>query len=93
MTQKKAKFLINFGKIFITILFVIFFVVIVIQSIKINNLKSKKNNLETSLENKLVLKQNLENRINEIESNFDDYSEEELRKDNYKKENEDFFVS
>lgn len=91
MTQKKAKFLIKFGKIFITILFVIFFVVIIFQSVKINNLKSKKNNLELELENKLVLKNNLEDKIDEIESNFEDYSEEELRKDNYKKENEDFF--
>jgi len=92
MTQKKAKLLINIGKYFLIALFVAFFVVIVIQSVQINTLKNKQTNLLAEYNNKVVYNTNLEEQIENIESNFNEYSEEELRKDNYKKENENLFT-
>ena len=93
MTQNKAKILIKIGKYFVIALFVMFFVIIIIQSVQLNNLKSKQTNLQTELENKVVINSNLQNEISNIENNFNEYSEEELRKDNYKKENEDLFTA
>lgn len=91
MTQNKAKRLIKIGKYFLIVLFVVFATIILIQSININNLKDKKYNLETELNNKVVQTNNIENKIEDIENNFNEYSENKLREDGYKKENEDFF--
>lgn len=93
MTQNKAKLLIKIGKYFVIALFVMFFVIIIIQSVQLNQLKSKQNNLQTELESKTVINNNLQNEISNIENNFNEYSEEELRKDNYKKDNEDLFTA
>lgn len=91
MTQNKARKLIKIGKYFLIALFAMFFILIVIQNVQINNLKSKKSNLETNLNNKILYNENLESEIENIENNFNSFSEEELRKDGYKKENEDLF--
>jgi len=91
MTQNKAKNLIKIGKYILVALFIMFFVIIIVQSIQLNTLKSKKLNLETDLNSKIIINSEIENKIENIENDFDNYSEEELRKDNYKKENEDLF--
>ena len=88
MTEKQARILIKIGKYFVITLFVIFFVIIVFQSVKISTLTSKKQGLENTLNKKQELNQKYENQIEYIENNFNKFSEEELRKDNYIKENE-----
>lgn len=88
MTQQQAKKLIKIGKYLLIAVFVIFFVIIVVQSININNLKATKSNLKTELNNKITLNESFNNQINNINKDFDKYSEEELRKDNYIKEDE-----
>ena len=93
MTQEKAKLLIKISKYIVISLLAIFFVIIIIQSVKINNLSSKKNVLTSEYETKQVQKSLIEDEIEYINNNKDAFSEEELRKDNYKKDNETFVKS
>lgn len=93
MTQEKAKLLIKISKYIVISLLAIFFVIIIIQSVKINNLSSKKNVLTSEYETKQVQKSLIEDEIEYINNNKDAFSEEELRKDNYKKDNEIFVKS
>ena len=88
MTEKQARILIKIGKYFVITFYFIFFVIIVFQSVKISTLTSKKQGLENTLNQKQELNQKYENQIEYIENNFNKFSEEELRKDNYIKENE-----
>lgn len=89
MTGERAKKLLKIGKWFVAIIFVMFFVIIVIQSVKINNLSSKKDSLNSILETRQEQNSKLNNEIDFIENNKDFYAEEELRKDNYKKSDEE----
>lgn len=93
MTQEKAKKLLKIGKYFIIALLAMFFVIIIIQSVKINNLSNQKNSLQAEFETKLNEENSLNQEINTIESDKDKYWEEELRKDNYKKNNETIVVA
>lgn len=93
MTQEKAKLLIKISKYIVISLLAIFFVIIIIQSVKINNLSSKKNVLYSEYQTKQVQKSLIEDEIEYINNNKDAFSEEELRKDNYKKDNETFVKS
>ena len=88
MSQTTVKKLIKIGKIFLISIFIMFFIIILIQSINITNLKNKKSNLEIELNNKIVLNENINKNIENINNDFDKFSEEELRKDNYKKQDE-----
>ena len=88
MTQQKAKKIIKIGKFVLIAVFAIFFVIILVQSIQLNTLTAKKQNLENDLNNKVTTSSQIEQEIEKIEINFDSYSEEELRKLGYKKENE-----
>ena len=88
MTQEKAKLLIKIGKYFIICIFAIFFAIIIIQSAKINNLTNQKKLLSNEYETKQNQNSLIDSEINYIQNNKDKYSEEELRKDNYKKNNE-----
>lgn len=93
MTQEKAKKLLKIGKYFVIALLAMFFVIIIIQSVKINNLSNQKNSLQAEFETKLNEENSLNQEINTIESDKDKYWEEELRKDNYKKNNETIVVA
>ncbi len=88
MTQEKAKILIKIGKYFLICILAIFFVIIIVQSAKINSLTNKRNILNNDLQTKQVESSLVENKIEQIKNNKDKFSEEELRKDNYKKNNE-----
>lgn len=88
MTQEKAKLLIRIGKYFVICILAIFFVIIIIQSVKINNLTNQKNSLSYEYETKQNQSSLIDSEIDFIKNNKDKYSEEELRKDNYKKNNE-----
>lgn len=92
MTKQKARTLIKIGKILIIMVFIMFFAIIVFQSIKINNLKSQENLLSNEVIQKQKLNSEINDKIDSITSNFDSYSEEELRKDNYKKQNETLYT-
>lgn len=91
MTQERANKLIKIAKYILIFVFAVFFVIITIQSINISSLKSKKNSLENSLAYKETINTQYNNEINNIEENFDNFSEEELRKEDYIKPGEDFF--
>ncbi|MGN1208112.1 MAG: hypothetical protein ACI4TI_01445 [Christensenellales bacterium] len=93
MTQERAKKLLKIGKYFVIALLAMFFVIIIIQSVKINNLSNQKNSLQAEFETKLNEENSLNQEINTIESDKDKYWEEELRKDNYKKNNETIVVA
>ena len=88
MTQEKAKILIKIGKYFLICILAIFFVIIIVQSAKINSLTNKRNIINNDLQSKQVESSLIENKIEQIKNNKDKFSEEELRKDNYKKNNE-----
>ena len=88
MTQEKAKLLIRIGKYFVICILAIFFVIIIVQSAKINNLTNQKNLLSNEYETKQNQSSLIDSEIDFIKNNKDKYSEEELRKDNYKKNNE-----
>lgn len=88
MTQEKAKMLIKIGKYFLICILAIFFVIIIVQSVKINSLTNKRNIINNDLQTKQVESSLVENKIEQIKNNKDKFSEEELRKDNYKKNNE-----
>lgn len=88
MTQEKAKILIKIGKYFLICILAIFFVIIIVQSVKINSLTNKRNIINNDLQTKQVESSLVENKIEQIKNNKDKFSEEELRKDNYKKNNE-----
>jgi len=63
-------------------------VIIIVQSAKINNLTNQKNLLSNEYETKQNQSSLIDSEIDFIKNNKDKYSEEELRKDNYKKNNE-----
>lgn len=90
MTAKNAKRLVKIGKYVLVVVLLTFFVIICIQSIKLNSLKQKQSTLSQSLAEKQEQYQEYVEKENYIRENFDDYSEEELRKDNYVKEDETF---
>ena len=93
MTNEKAKKLLKIGKWVVAIILAIFFVIIIVQSVQINSLTNRKDSLTNSLETKQELNSNLESEIDFIEKNKDSYSESELRKDNYKKNDEEMIKS
>lgn len=88
MTQNQARKLIKIGKILLIALFAIFFVILSIQGVKINKLKDKQTSLQNELNNKTTINTTINSQIEEIENNFDIFSEEELRKEGFVKENE-----
>ncbi len=88
MTEKQARILLKIGKYLVITILAIFFVVIILQSIKISSLTNKQNKLQNQYNQKVDLNSDFNNQIDYIENNFDKFSEEELRKDNYKKDNE-----
>lgn len=90
MTVKNAKRLVKIGKYVLVVVLLTFFVIICIQSIKLNMLKQKQTTLSQSLAEKQEQYQEYVEKENYIKENFDDYSEEELKKDNYVKEDETF---
>lgn len=93
MTNEKAKKLLKIGKWVVAIILAIFFVIIIVQSVQINSLTNRKDSLTNSLETKQEQNSNLESEIDFIEKNKDSYSESELRKDNYKKNDEEMIKS
>ena len=88
MTEKQARILLKIGKYLVITILAIFFVVIILQSIKISSLTNKQNKLQNQYNQKVDLNSDFNNQIDYIENNFDKFSEEELRKDDYKKDNE-----
>lgn len=88
MTEKQARILLKIGKYLVITILAIFFVVIILQSIKISSLTNKQNKLQNEYNQKVDLNSDFNNQIDYIENNFDKFSEEELRKDDYKKDNE-----
>lgn len=88
MTEKNAKNLIKIAKFLVIALFIMFFVIILIQSINISTLKSKQNYLQNQLTEKQTIYNEYNSEINYIENNKDKYSEEELRKQDYIKQDE-----
>lgn len=88
MTEKQARILLKIGKYLVITILAIFFVVIIFQSIKISSLTNKQNKLQNEYNQKVDLNSDFNNQIDYIENNFDKFSEEELRKDDYKKDNE-----
>jgi len=90
VTENQAKRLIKIGKILVIFIFAVFLLIITIQSVKISNLNSKYETLTKEYNEKQNLNDYYNNEISNIENNFNKYSEEELRKDNFIKENETF---
>ena len=88
MTEKQARILLKIGKYLVITILAIFFVVIIFQSIKISSLTNKQNKLQNEYNQKVDLNSDFNNQIDYIENNFDKFSEEKLRKDDYKKDNE-----
>ena len=88
MTEKQARILIKIVKYFVVTLFVMFFVIIMVQSIKISSLSKTQQTLQTEYNQKQTLNESYEKEIGYIEDNFNRYSEEELRKEDYIKDNE-----
>lgn len=88
MTEKQARILLKIGKYLVITILAIFFVVIILQSFKISSLTNKQNKLQNEYNQKVDLNSDYNNQIDYIENNFDKFSEEELRKDDYKKDNE-----
>ena len=88
MTEKQARILIKIVKYFVITLFVMFFVIIMVQSIKISSLSKTQQTLQTEYNQKQTLNESYEKEIGYIEDNFNRYSEEELRKEDYIKDNE-----
>ena len=83
MTEKQARILIKIVKYFVITLFVMFFVIIMVQSIKISSLSKTQQTLQTEYNQKQTLNESYEKEIGYIEDNFNRYSEEELRKEDY----------
>lgn len=90
MTENQAKKLIKIAKIVLALVFLFFIILISVQSIQISKLNSKNETLQSEYNLKQSLNETYNNEIENIEDNFNKYSEEELRKENYKKENETF---
>lgn len=88
MTEKQARILIKIVKYFVITLFVMFFVIIMVQNIKISSLSKTQQTLQTEYNQKQTLNESYEKEIGYIEDNFNRYSEEELRKEDYIKDNE-----
>lgn len=88
MTTKNAKKIIAIGKYVLIAIFAIFFVIICVQSVKLNSLKKTQTELSNSLAQKQAEYSYYTEKEAYIEENFETYSEEELRKDNYIKEGE-----
>lgn len=88
MTEKQARILLKIGKYLVITILAIFFIVIIFQSIKISSLTNKQNKLQNEYNQKVDLNSDFNNQIDYIENNFDKFSEEKLRKDDYKKDNE-----
>ena len=91
MTQEKARKLIKIAKYALIALFTIFFVIILVQSIQISQLKGQQSLLQNEFNQKQAESITINSQIDNINSNFDKYSEEELRKEGYIKDGEIYF--
>ncbi len=69
-------------------LFATLFCIIIIQNIKIGNLQTKKDNLTNQYQTNQQVLQEKNKEEQNISENFDEYSEEELRKNGYVKNGE-----
>ncbi len=88
MSQEKAKIILKITKYFVIALLAMFFVIIIVQSVKINNLTATRNDLQNQIESKQQQEEDLNNKYNEISSNEDKYWEDILRDNDYKKQDE-----
>lgn len=68
--------------------FAVMFCIIIIQNVKINNLQAKKDNLTSIYQQNEQVLQQIGDEEEQINENFDEYSEEELRKNGYVKDGE-----
>lgn len=88
MSQEKVKIILKITKYFVIALLAMFFVIIIVQSVKINNLTATRNNMQKQIESKQQQEEDLNNKYNEISTNEDKYWEDILRDNDYKKQNE-----
>ena len=88
MSQEKVKIILKITKYFVIALLAMFFVIIIVQSVKINNLTATRNNLQKQIESKQQQEEDLNNKYNEISTNEDKYWEDILRDNDYKKQDE-----
>lgn len=91
MTEERAKKLFQVIKYAVIVLFTFFFVLIITQSIIINNKTSQKNALKGELTAITTQTESIAKQTEEITNNYSDYAEEELRKQGYSKPNEEVF--
>ena len=88
MSQEKVKIILKITKYFVIALLAMFFVIIIVQSVKINNLTATRNNMQKQIESKQQQQEDLNNKYNEISTNEDKYWEDILRDNDYKKQDE-----
>ena len=88
MSQEKVKIILKITKYFVIALLAMFFVIIIVQSVKINNLTATRNNMQKQIESKQQQEEDLNNKYNEISTNEDKYWEDILRYNDYKKQDE-----
>ncbi len=88
MSQEKVKIILKITKYFVIALLAMFFVIIIVQSVKINNLTATRNNMQKQIESKQQQEEDLNNKYNEISTNEDKYWEDILRDNDYKKQDE-----
>lgn len=91
MTEERARRLFQIIKYCVIALFTFFFVLIITQSIIINNKTNQINSLNSELNSISQTSESITNKIEEISSNYSSYAEEELRKQGYSKQGEEVF--
>lgn len=91
MTEEKAKKLFQIIKYAVIVLFTFFFVLIITQSIIINNKTNQINSLNAELNSITQTTQDITKQKDEISSDYSNYAEEELRKQGYFKNGEEVF--
>lgn len=91
MTEEKVRKLFQIAKYAVIVLFAFFFVLIITQSIIINNKTNQLNSLNSELNSIVQNTKNITKQTNEISSNYSTFAEEELRKQGYAKQGEEVF--
>lgn len=91
MTEERARKLFQVIKYAIIVLFAFFFVLIITQSIIINNKTQQVKSLDSQLASITQTSENITKQTDEISANYSEYAEEELRKQGYSKQGEEVF--
>lgn len=91
MTEERARKLYQIIKIAVIVVLSLFFVLIISQSVIINNKTMQVNSLNSELSSIVQRTEDVSKKTEEITANYSDYAEEELRKQGYAKQGEEVF--